>query len=187
MVELLTTLSLTQVFVFIFVILVAAKELITVIDFFRKKIKGAYNSEASKQDLMESIHEKLIVFEKDMEKQKEQNITIHEKLMFLEEDTKERKAKEQESYEKSAAFHQCCEERLNGQQKILEMLTESDRDDIRSWVVQQYHFFCEQKKWIDDFSMDALEKRYAHYVQEGGNSYITSLMDQIRALPRRPE
>lgn len=69
----------------------------------------------------------------------------------------------------------------------LGILMDSDRDDIKSYIVEKHHFFCYTQKWIDDYSMDCLEKRYAHYVDENGNSYIKGLMDQIRALPRAPQ
>lgn len=141
MIELFTTLTLTQVILFSFLILIAIKEAFALWEFFKKKIKGAVNEEAKTQVLIETIHDKLITLEAQVKEQKE----------------------------------------------ILTLLTDSDRDDIRSWIVHQYHHFCENQKWIDDFSMDALEKRYAHYRREGGNSYITSLVEQLRKLPRHPK
>jgi hypothetical protein len=141
MIELFTTLTLTQVILFSFLILIAIKEAFALWEFFKKKIKGAVNEEAKTQVLIETIHDKLITLEAQVKEQKE----------------------------------------------ILTLLTDSDRDDIRSWIVHQYHHFCENQKWIDDFSMDALEKRYAHYKREGGNSYITSLVEQLRKLPRHPK
>ena len=68
----------------------------------------------------------------------------------------------------------------------LKLLLESDKDDIKSDIVQKHHFFCYVQKWIDDFSMDCLEKRYSHYVEENGNSYAESLMKELRKLPRAP-
>ena len=44
--------------------------------------------------------------------------------------------------------------------------------------------FCYEKRQIDDYSLDCLEKRYTHYVEEGGNSFIHDLMEDIRALPK---
>lgn len=63
------------------------------------------------------------------------------------------------------------------------ILTESDKDDIKGWIVTQYHYFMKQG-WIDDFSMDTLEKRYSHYVEEGGNHYIHTLMKELKELPK---
>ena len=65
----------------------------------------------------------------------------------------------------------------------INLLTESDKDDIKGWIVTQYHFFMKQG-WIDDFSMDTIEKRYGHYVEEGGNHYIHTLMKELKALPK---
>lgn len=66
----------------------------------------------------------------------------------------------------------------------VELLTESDKDDIKAFITREYHYFCEQRKWIDDYSMDCIEKRFEHYQKEGGNTFIETLMEQLRALPR---
>ena len=72
---------------------------------------------------------------------------------------------------------------LQEQKEQLTLLTESDKDQLKSFIVREHHYYCYTKKWIDDFSMDALEKCYGHYTAEGGNSYVHDLMDEIRALP----
>ena len=68
----------------------------------------------------------------------------------------------------------------------IQLLLDSDRDDIRAWITREHHHFCHQLKYIDNFSRDCLEKRYGHYVEEGGNSFIGSLMKELRALPDSP-
>lgn len=68
----------------------------------------------------------------------------------------------------------------------INMLIESDRDDIKAFITQKHHFYCYQKKWIDDFSLECLEKRYKHYEDEGGNSFIEGFMQQLRNLPKQP-
>lgn len=70
--------------------------------------------------------------------------------------------------------------------KQLKILIDSDKDDIKAFIVEKHHYFCYTQKWIDDYSMDCLEKRYEHYVDENGNSYVKGLMEQLRALPRAP-
>lgn len=57
------------------------------------------------------------------------------------------------------------------------MLIDSDRDDIKSYITREHHYFCYQKGWIDDFSLDCCERRYKHYSDEGGNSFIGQFMD----------
>lgn len=69
--------------------------------------------------------------------------------------------------------------------KDVDLLIQSDKDDIKGWIVERHHHFMKQG-WVDTFSLDVLEKRYKHYKKEGGNSFITDLMNEIRALPKTP-
>ena len=75
--------------------------------------------------------------------------------------------------------------RLDTVKKNLEFLIESDREDIKAWITDKYHFFTNQG-WIDDYSLDCIELRYARYIKEDGNSFIFDLMVKIRALPNEP-
>lgn len=68
----------------------------------------------------------------------------------------------------------------------IDALIDSDKDDIKSFLVKEHHYFCYQRGWIDDYSLDCCEKRYKHYVQEGGNSFIKDMMNEIRDLPKQP-
>lgn len=67
----------------------------------------------------------------------------------------------------------------------LTRLTESDMHDIKGWIVEKHHELM-KKQWVDDFTIDTLEKRYADYVAEGGNSYVEGLMEDLRSLPHSP-
>lgn len=68
----------------------------------------------------------------------------------------------------------------------IEMLIESDKEDIKSFITLQHHKFVYEQEWIDDYSMECLEKRYAIYEREHGNSFVLGLMNELRALPKRP-
>lgn len=182
MIELLTSLSLTQVAIYIFLIMVAVKEICSLFSFFNSHLKKHYDEDSQEKITIETIHNKLKGLEDRAKKQEERDTKIEEKLHFLEIEAKQRMLYDQRIQDQITGF----QDSLARQDKELQLLKDSDRDDIRSWIVQQYHYFCETKKWIDDFSMDALERRYAHYVDEGGNSYVSSLMDQIRSLPHQP-
>lgn len=63
----------------------------------------------------------------------------------------------------------------------LDILFESDKDSIRAWITQQHHRFM-ALGYIDDYSLDCLERRFTHYQEEGGNSYIEDLMKDLRSL-----
>ena len=69
--------------------------------------------------------------------------------------------------------------------KKIDILTESDKDDIKAFITRQHHYFVYQRGWIDDYSLDCIEQRYRHYQEEGGNSFINTLMKEIRALPKQ--
>ena len=66
----------------------------------------------------------------------------------------------------------------------LNLLTESDKDDIRGWIVEKYHYCQSLDMPIDSFTMDTIEKRYQHYKDEGGNSYITHIMEELRSMAK---
>lgn len=72
--------------------------------------------------------------------------------------------------------------RLNNIENSIKRLTDSDMHDIKGWIVEKHHSLTMQG-WVDDFTMDTIEKRYSDYKAEGGNSYIKGLMEEIRSLP----
>lgn len=56
--------------------------------------------------------------------------------------------------------------------------------DAKAYIIDQHHYYCYKMKCIDDMSLQLLEIRFSFYVSSGGNSYVESLMAEIRALPR---
>lgn len=70
--------------------------------------------------------------------------------------------------------------------KKVDVLIQSDKDDIKAWITREHHYFVYQKGWIDDYSLDCIEKRYGHYKYQGGNSFIQGLIQEIRSLPKKP-
>lgn len=70
--------------------------------------------------------------------------------------------------------------------KKINILIDSDKDDIKAFITDKHHYFCYEKNWIDDYSLDCIEKRYSHYKNEGGNSFIATLMGELQALPKQP-
>lgn len=68
----------------------------------------------------------------------------------------------------------------------INLLIDSDKDSIKSFITERHHHFCYEEGWIDDYSMDCIERRFRHYTDEGGNSFIHDLMEELRALPKQP-
>ena len=71
-------------------------------------------------------------------------------------------------------------------QKSIDTLIESDKENIKAWITEKHHYYCYEKKYIDDYTLDCLEKRFTRYEEEGGNSFVHNLMDDLRDLPRKP-
>lgn len=67
---------------------------------------------------------------------------------------------------------------------MINLLIASDKDDIKAWITEKHHYFCYNLKCIDDYNLDCIEKRYNHYQKEDGNSFVGSLMEEIRSLPK---
>ena len=70
--------------------------------------------------------------------------------------------------------------------KSVDLLIQSDKDSIKSYITKEHHYYCYKQKWIDDYTLDCIEKRYGHYTEEGGNSFIKDLMEELRDLPKQP-
>ena len=107
------------------------------------------------------------------------------------------KEKDKAFIEEKIKFNKQEVERLEKKQKDMidklkelaekvDILVQSDKDSIKSYITKEHHFYCYEKKWIDDYSLDCIERRFAHYVKEGGNSFIEELMEELRDLPKIP-
>lgn len=72
-------------------------------------------------------------------------------------------------------------------QKSIDTLIESDKEDIKAWITEKHHHYCYDKKYIDDYTLDCLERRFTRYEAEGGNSFVHNLMEDLRNLPRKPQ
>lgn len=95
---------------------------------------------------------------------------------------------EQKSEQRFHALETIMDKVVDSVNKIsdnVNILMESDKDAIKAYITREHHYFCYQKGWIDDYSLDCLERRYQHYVEENGNSFIKQLMEEVRALPKQ--
>lgn len=91
---------------------------------------------------------------------------------------------EQEKEKNSVSLQQLAE-KMDKITERLELLTESDKDDIRGWIVEKRNYYVEHPdEKIDNFIMDTIEKRYQHYRDEGGNSYISNMMEELRNMAK---
>ena len=69
--------------------------------------------------------------------------------------------------------------------KSMALLIESDKDGIKAWIVSKYHQFKEHPEQLDDIEWDLLNKRFNHYKDQGGNSYIEDLMTIMEQIYKK--
>lgn len=72
---------------------------------------------------------------------------------------------------------------LNSVDDKVVLLINSDKDDIKSYITNLHHQCCYHQKWIDTYTLECCERRYDHYKDEGGNSFIANFMEDLRDLP----
>ena len=142
MIELLKTFSISQIIIFIVMLALAIRGLVTFIEWARTKIKQrVHNIERP-----DRIQDRIDQLEINQESLTGSLCKITEKL---------------------------------------DMLIDSDKDAIKAYITERHHHYVYKKGCIDDYTMNILEQRYVHYKDEGGNSFIRQLMDELRSLPKQ--
>ena len=139
--DLLTSYSIEQILLFLFLIAMAIKEGISLVNWFIDYFKKIFKKEEKGENLEDKVSTLY-----DMQIQQE--------------------------------------EKMNKMCDNINILMESDRDSIKSWIVEKHHHFCYEIKAIDYFSLESIERRYQHYKAEDGNSYVATLMEELEALPK---
>lgn len=67
----------------------------------------------------------------------------------------------------------------------MDLLIQSDKDSIKSWIVERYNHFKRHPEELDQMQWDLLNKRYQHYKDEGGNSYIEDVMAKLKDIYKK--
>lgn len=173
MIELLSTMTLTEIILIIFGILVALKEGIALLEYFYDKLKTLFDKNYKKENSTQEIINKLNGLETEAKKRSKEKEELSQEIQGVKDYFAEQLNEQNKNFN----------EKFEAQEKKLELLTESDKDDIRGWIVEKYHYYSKQGE-IDDFTMDSILKRYNHYKAEGGNSYITGLVEKLQKLQK---
>jgi len=140
--QLLETYSIQEIIIFIILLAVAIKGVITWIDWAKGKIMEKMGKKKEEETLKQDINELKETVDKILDKITQIDDTI-------------------------------------------DLLVASDKDDIKAYITREHHYFCYKLGFIDDYNLDCIEKRYSHYKDEGGNSFVEDLMREIRALPKK--
>ena len=145
----------------------SAGEIITFIVILFLAIKGVINS-------WDWAREKVLkIFKKESRKEQEKRELDGKLLSYDEKIEQVIKAQEE------------LNDYISNMMRKINILIDSDKDDIKSFITKEHHFYCYEKHWIDDYSLDCIERRYKHYQEENGNSFVADLMKEIRQLPKQ--
>lgn len=164
MLEFFTKYSINDIIIFVILLAIAIKALNDFIDWGKEKYEKKFNKDHLALNKQAKIDENYVV----SQKQHEEVVAYCKKLDS-----------------KMDLIAKTMKEKVDKLDSRLAQLTESDKHDIKGWIVEKHHHYI-KKGWVDDFTMDTLERRYSDYVAEEGNSYIAGLMNELRALPHFP-
>lgn len=148
--ELLTSYSVSDIVIFVVLLVLAVKEFVSICDWVKERLKRVFDRSYREKEETEEIKEEI----KDLEKFYSERVKVDGKFDEF--------------------------------QSLISMLIESDKEDIKAYITDRHHFFTYEQGWVDDYSMECLEKRFAIYEKEHGNSFVKGLMDELRTLPKRP-
>ena len=166
MVEVLAAYSLSEILAILVAVALGIKGVISFYDWAVARLKQKFGKETHAEFHKEQLEQRLALGNVKMKELEETDKSLDTKIQNLKTET---------------------DNKFNELMGKLNLLLASDRDAIKAHIVEKHHYFCYTKKYIDDYSLDCLEKRYEHYVAEKGNSYVEDLMEELRALPKRPQ
>lgn len=76
-------------------------------------------------------------------------------------------------------------DKLDKLTESINLIIESDKESIRSFITIEYYKAMKQR-YIEVYVLQAIEYRYEKYLEEHGDSFISTLMDELRKLPHTP-
>ncbi|MCD8296857.1 MAG: hypothetical protein LUC88_04720 [Prevotella sp.] len=165
MVELLTTYNLTDILIFCVILALALKAFVTFLDWAHERMKQHFDKGYSQTRKEEKSDEKLVAIEKEM-KSVEGCIT--------------------EITHSIAESNEKIDDLVESVNKRVDTLVESDIEAIKSYITEKHRYFVYEQGWIDAYSKECLIKRFQIYKDEGGNTFVGGLMDEICDLPMVP-
>lgn len=71
---------------------------------------------------------------------------------------------------------------INANKDQLDVLIASDKESIKSFIVSCY-YQAKSDGYVNSHLMQIIEERYETYKRENGNSYVSGLMNELRAFP----
>lgn len=150
--ELLSTYSISDILVFIVILALAIRGVVTFYDWTKGRLKSTFDKGHLKEKEQQKVEERIDQLEAAQLSLQSHQKDLTDRLDYL------------------------CEK--------MNLLIESDKDSIKSYLVDK-HKEVTRQGYIDSYDYDCFLKRYSHYAAEGGNSYIESLVEEVKDIYRK--
>ena len=177
MLELLTTYEISDILIFIVILALAAKEFISFIDWIKKKVDSFKQEEI----LDQKEQDKIDSYDAKLKANSDKILSLENRMSSLE----QRIEKTEKEFQIFLKQQNEINDNLQALVKKVNILLESDKEDIKAYVTEKHHFYI-HRGWIDDFTLECIEKRFQCYKEEDGNSFVENLVNDLRRLPRQP-
>lgn len=66
----------------------------------------------------------------------------------------------------------------------VKIVQERLQNQTKSRLIELHHKYMYEYQMIDDIGLQSMEREYLYYKAAGGNTFIDTLMEEVRALPR---
>lgn len=76
------------------------------------------------------------------------------------------------------------EEQSQKTDESLNLVQDRLQNQARDRLIELHHKYVYEYKMIDDIGLQSMERTYFYYKAAGGNTFIDTLMDEVRELPR---
>lgn len=165
--------SFEQIVIAVIVGLLVIKVITELIKYFYDKFRNYFGMKTKKEtwehntsEDLSYIKDKVDYLETAADQRKERLIAVENKII------------ENEAHDKKIS------EQMDELMDDMKLVHERLQENTRSFLIDSHHKFCNDIQGIDDQSLQSMERRYLYYKAAGGDSFIDTLMDEVRALPR---
>ena len=114
----------------------------------------------------------------------QESITEKQRIEFLESEVNQLKENHEKLRCDVASFQKDDGEKFVDLNQKLDKLLASDIAAHKSWF-SRMHEETTKRGFISRYDLESVEARFAIYVEEGGNSFVQDLVEEMRRLPRR--
>lgn len=175
-----TQYSAAEIVIFLFLVFTVIKFLDEIVSYFYEKIKTYLLKEQEEENQQNQLLDKLDNINTKID-DLVQTVSVLEQRAATNEKHIQALQTKVDSLNSSV-------ELLNNQSKKTEeklhLVQKRMQDQTKDSLIEAHHRYVYELKTIDDIGLESMERTYLYYKAAGGNSFIDTLMDEVRKLPR---